>query len=344
MPQTVAHYLKKAWLATTLAITLATGMAQAQTPPRPQQTQRTQTQEVTYADGVTGIQTEFNKTVLGRNLLLFAQQYDVTFSTDATLQARGRKAEYNPNIANVALRPHLTPDEVSMTGAHEVRHAYQDKKLGMTALEGTLISPWQRWTLRRYLEGDAVAYGGFFGADRMEKGLRIGKGFGKEGAAANIAMAVRGELQFSRDGLTPAEFLKLGLEPGMAGLENYNDAHLAMVQKQVTEFEQDVRAAANGDKRKLQELTARLAATPSDAAFEAKMRQFGTLASDFLPLQNVSQQALMQDYPRLGTNVNGFGQKLDREMQSLTQRHNTALRQLQDVARKAGLTTPRPRA
>lgn len=344
MPQNAAHYLKKAWLAVTLAVTLTTGMAQAQQPPRPQATQRQQTQEMTYADGVTGIQTEFNKTVLGRNLLLFAQQYDVTFSTDATLQSRGRKAEYDPNIGNVALRPHMTPDEVAMSGAHEVRHAYQDKKLGAVAFEGTLISPWQRWTLRRYLEGDAVAYGGFFGADRMEKGLRIGKGFGKEGEAAQIAMAVRGELQFSRDGLTPAEFLKLGLVPAMGALENYNEAHLQMVTKQVASFEQDVRAAAGGNRQKLQELAARMAATPSDAAFEAKMRQFGTLAADFLPLQTVSQQALLQDYPRLGTNINGFDQKLDREMQKLTERHNASMRQLQEVVRKAGVSTPRPGA
>ena len=211
-----------------------------------------------------------------------------------------------------------------------------------TQLEGTLINPWQRWVLRRYLEGDALAYGGFFGADRLEKGLPTGTGFGREGMAAEIAMRLRGELQFSRDGLTPTEYLRLAFEPAMGSLEPYNNNHLSYITEQITQFERDVRDAANGNRQKLQDLKMRMAATPTDAQFEAKLRQFGTLARDFMPLQNASQQALLQDYPRLGTA--GFEQKLDSEMQKLSERHNAAMRQLQELTRKASPAEPRPRA
>ncbi len=331
MPAT--HYLRKAWLAVTLAVTLSSGMAapaQAQTARQPQR------QEQTYADPVQGLQAEFNKTPLGQNLLRFTQQYNIGFHTDTTLAARRHKAEYNPDTGNVGLRPGLSADELAITGAHEVRHGYQDKKLGVTQLENTLISPWQRWVLRRYLEADAISYAGFFGADRMEKGIRIGDGFTRTGASSQIAMAVRGELQFSRDGLTPTEFLKLGLMPAFADLDIYNENQLQEVTRQVSLFEQDVRQAASNP-RKLQELSRRMAATPSDAGFEAVLRGFGTLAPDFKPLQNVPQQTLLQEYPRIATNVDGFDKKLDTAMRDLTARHAAAMGQLQGMLRKANL-------
>lgn len=262
------------------------------------------------APEVAALKVEFNKTAEGRKLLAFADDNGITFAVDSTLAERGNLAEYSPVQSKVLLKPGLAGEELAIYGAHELRHGWQDKKLGYAETEAdTYLSPQQRWALRRYLEADAAAFSAWFAADRMQN-LDLSKAdYRSATPERDVAKKLHAEFA-SADGLTLDEYRKLALETFLGDLSGYDDRHLMLAFDYTNDFGKLVLGALAASQRNdnaaarelLDPILAQLGATPDAATFEAYLRKMGGTSFDLndktsLQSDSVSAQKLLRDYP-----------------------------------------------
>lgn len=273
---------------------------------------RTQQQTTTAPEAreVAALKAEFNKTAEGRKLLDFARENDITFVVDSTLADRGNLAEYSPGHSQVRLKPGLEGEELAIYGAHELRHGWQDKKLGYADKETeTYLSPQQRWALRRYLEADAAAFSAWFAADRMKHLDLSGADYRSAQKEHEVAKSLRAEFD-TADGLTQDEYRTLALEVFLADISGYNPRHLSLAFDYTSDFGKLVIGALTAQEKEgpeaarllLDPILEKLGKTPDAATFEAYLRQMGgtsfnledktSLQSDSVPVQK-----LLRDYP-----------------------------------------------
>ena len=257
------------------------------------------------APEIAALKADFAKTALGIHILRFAQSRNIQFELDPTLAARHNKAEYSPATGKILIRPGLKSGGLVIYAAHELRHGWQDKVLHAITLEQRVLTPWQRWTLRRFLEADAEAFSAYFEADRLQNGLPMGPGFSEAKPAAGISLRLHNEFS-SPNGLTYAEYRKLALEPSLSALFTYNAKQLDIVEDMTLVFGKSVTSAI-GDKAKLAALEEMVTNAPDDAAFDAFLRRLGGVSFDVsaqtsLQSAAVTHETLTQVYPRLEAN------------------------------------------
>jgi hypothetical protein len=236
------------------------------------------------APEIRALKAEFAQTPLGAQLLRYVRDRHIRLVIDNTLAARNSAAEYEPANGTISIAPGMKMEAAVIRLAHEIRHGWQDKTLNAYALERGPLTPWQRWTLRRYMEADAEAYAGYFEANRLQQGVKMQDGFAEVMPSSMIAMRLRGEY-WSRDGITFAEYRRLGFEPALEGLAPYNARHLAFVEDMAKTY-----AGAPGQ-------------PPGDAAFETFLRRFGGVsfnidAATALQSRSVTAETILRAYPR----------------------------------------------
>lgn len=289
------------------------------------------------APEITAIKTEFAKTEMGIALLRFARNQNITFNLVPGLP---HKAVYAPATGAISIRPGQKLEALMMYTAHEIRHGWQDKVLGAIRMEEGVMTPWQRWTLRRFLEADAEAFASYFEADRLSNGIHMQPGFGEAMPASMIAMRLSGELR-SRNGLTYGEYRQLAFEPALERLHTYNRLHLDYVEEMTLNFGKQVLAAGN-DKAKLAALETQVQNAPGDAAFEAFLRRLGGLSltlSGQTALQStaVTRDTLLSDYPRRMVNpiaARDFSPVLDKSIADMTALQDGYIRVLHNTSGK----------
>lgn len=273
---------------------------------------RTQQRETPPQDApeVAALKVEFNKTAAGRSMLAFAKDNGITFAVDSTLADRGNLAEYSPVHSQVRLKPGLAGEELAIYGAHELRHGWQDKKLGYAEKETqTYLSPQQRWALRRYLEADAAAFSAWFAADRMRHLDLAGADYRTATKERDVAKNLHAEFA-SADGLTQDEYRSLALEVFLEDISGYNDRHLMLAYDYTSDFGKLVIGALVAREREgpeaakllLDPILEKIGKTPDSATFEAYLRQMGGTSFDLseknsLQSDSVSARKLMHDYP-----------------------------------------------
>jgi len=270
---------------------------------------------VTPAIGsITELRDEFSRTVMGRELLAMADRGGVTVVYDPTLGARGNNAEYNAATKQASVRPDLSPDDQVLYLSHELRHAWQDLELGYDAMEERLLTPVQRWVVRRFLEADAAAFSTVFLAERMQAMYHTEQ---PQGSGAyfeyTLAKALLREYR-SGDGLTPAEYREQVLTSAFANLGSYDDKHIALAilptqnmgaELRIAQFYVDNNLFDAADAA-LDRLKDMIATTPDDREFEEWLRRMGGIrlqAAVKTALQdtNVSREDMFNRYAGLGT-------------------------------------------
>ncbi|MEZ0224707.1 MAG: DUF6782 family putative metallopeptidase [Alphaproteobacteria bacterium] len=289
------------------------------------------------APEITAIKTEFSKTVMGIALLRFAKDQNITFVLTPNLP---HKALYSPGKGTIEIRPGQPLGALMMYTAHEIRHGWQDKELGAIKMEEGVMTPWQRWTLRRYLEADAEAFASFFQADRLRNGIPLPPGSGQAMPASMIAERLRGEF-WSKDGLVFGEYRHLALEPALERLHTYNKLHLDYVEEMTLNFGKQVLAAGN-DKTKLAALEAQVQNAPDDATFDAFLRHLGGVSLKLdqqtsLQSTAVTPDKLLNDYPRRMINplaARDFPPVLDKSIADMTALQDGYIRVLHNTSGK----------
>lgn len=289
------------------------------------------------APEITAIKTEFAKTEMGIALLRFAKDQNITFVLTPDLP---HKALYTPGAGTVEIRPGQKLGALMMYTAHEIRHGWQDRVLGAIKMEEGVMTPWQRWTLRRYLEADAEAFASYFQADRLRNGIPLPPGSGEAMPASLLADRLRGEF-WSKDGLTFGEYRKLALEPALERLHTYNKLHLDYLEERTLDFGKQVLAAGN-DKTKLAMLESQVQNAPDDAAFEAFLRHLGGISLSLdrqtsLQSTAVTSDMLLHDYPRRMVNPRAaadFPPVLDKSIADMTALQDGYIRVLHNASGK----------
>jgi hypothetical protein len=288
------------------------------------------------------------QTEMGLALLRFAQSKNVQFILDPGLQAKHSRMEYDPHTGNISIRPGLRQGGAVVDMAHEIRHVWQDKVLGAIKLENGVLTPKQRWTLRRYLEGDADAFSAYFEADRLNQGLPIGPGFAETMPASTIAMRLGGVLRNGR-GLSFGLYRQLAFEPALGGLHLDNGKHLDYVEAMTLEFGKQVLAAGK-DRQKLAALEDMVQRAPDDATFAAFLRHFGGVSLDpgkqtCLQSTSVTQDMLLNDYPNREDITPlrlRFEPQRDQKIAQLTDLQNSYIRVLHDASGRVPARQPKP--
>lgn len=232
------------------------------------------------------LRTEFSRTQMGRDMLSIADAFGVTMNYDDTLTGTTTLGSYNAGSKQLRMNPSLSMPEQVMIMAHELRHAWQDAVLGYGEMETRLLTPQQRWDLRRYLEADAFAFSAYFMADRMQALPAAAV----PGGDREMPIARKLHAEFaSEDGLTHDEYRQYALEKMFESLgASYNTTHLALAQAQNKPLEDDIRFARQLTRRgdlddamvTMELLQARMATTPAPAYFDAYLRRFGGLSLD----------------------------------------------------------------
>ncbi|TAL37308.1 MAG: hypothetical protein EPN97_05630 [Alphaproteobacteria bacterium] len=315
---------------------LSQGFNQAAIPPVPADL-KSYVSNPADAPEITAIKAEFAKTEMGIALLRFAKDHDIKFVLAPDLP---HKALYTPATSTISIRPGQKLEGLMMYTAHEIRHGWQDKVLGAIDMENGVMTPWQRWTLRRYLEADAEAFSAFFEADRLRSGIHMQPGFGEAMPASMIAMRLRGEF-WSKDGLNFGEYRQMAFEPALERLHTYNRLHLDYVEEVTLNFGKQVLAAGN-DKAKLAALEAQVQNAPSDAAFEAFLRHLGGVSLNperqtSLQSTSVTRETLLNDYPRRMINPRAsreFPPVLDKSIADMTALQDGYIRVLHNTSGK----------
>jgi hypothetical protein len=249
---------------------------------------RPTTELVTPADSsVTQLREAFNATALGRDMLKFADENGITIHYDATLSERGSHANYQAWDKRANVDSDLSLEDQVIYLSHELRHAWQHVVLGYDEMEDRLLTPEQRWTLRRFVEADAAAFSTIFLAERLEafpdRKITIGTATFEHAVAA----ALRAEFK-SDDGLTVEEFHRHAFEKAFADLTPYNTKHLSLAQTPTTDLATQIQQAdtlvTNKNfaqaRRLINTLKERLSTTPSDQEFDTWLRRFGGPSMD----------------------------------------------------------------
>ena len=254
------------------------------------------------AAALNALKSEFGRTPLGQELLAFAASQNITIRFDASIAATNNFAQYLPENATVSVRPDLALEEQVLYLAHELRHGWQDKTLGYSALNANRLTPEQRFTLQRFVEADAHAFSALFWADRMQR-----LGIASVAQYANFELGLAKQLLAKMDsgGNIPlADYGSIALVPYFDNLENYNSRHVAMVGRATDVFRAEVRAATeSGLAGRFTRLAADIAAAPDDAAFAAWLRQLGGTdlsVTGETALAQATVETLLQDYALRG--------------------------------------------
>jgi len=265
---------------------------------------------------VDDLRAEFARTAMGRALLDMADRGGVTIDYDPTLAARKHSAEYDAGKKRATVQPNLSPDDQILYLSHELRHAWQDLELGYADMESRMLTPLQRWVVRRFLEADAAAFSTVFLAERMQA-MHHTKQPKNSGAyfEYTLAKALLREYR-SADGLTAAEYREQVLTNAFAHLDSYDKKHLLLAtlsvenlgaQLKVAQLYMDNNRFFEADQT-LRDIKDMLATTPSDAEFEAWLRRMGgtTLQNAVkTALQDpaVTREELFNRYAELGANT-----------------------------------------
>lgn len=265
-------------------------------------------------DNITELRAEFSRTVMGRQLLEMADKGGVTIVYDSTLPERQAYAEYSAGTKQASVRPDLSTGDQVLYLSHELRHAWQDLELGYGEMENRMLTPVQRWVVRRFLEADAAAFSTVFLAQRMQA-MHQAEQPDDSGAYFEYVLAKELLREYrSGDGLTAAEYREQVLSTAFSNLGSYDNKHLMLAIKGTEGLKADVDLArfyvennmfAQADiaLRNLKELTA---TTPSDAEFEQWLRRMGgtsVLAAAKTALQDgtVSREEMFNNYAGLGS-------------------------------------------
>ena len=302
------------------------------------------------APEIRALKNEFVTTELGISLMRFARDNGMRFLLDSTLGERHSKAEYDPATGHILIRPGQKLEALVIYTAHEIRHGWQDKVLGAPGMELGVMTPWQRWTLRRYMEADAEAFSAYFEADRLRSGAHLKPGFAEAMPASTLSMKLRGEF-WSRNGLTFGEYRRLAFEPCLAALHTYNARQLDLVESMTLDFGKQVTAALN-DKTKLAALETAVQKAPTDADFATFLRHFGGVSFDpthqtSLQSRAVTDEMLLNDYPRRESNpkaLKNFPAVLDGEIAKYTALQEGYIRVLHDASGVKPAPQPAARA
>lgn len=271
---------------------------------------RTTLNPPTNLKNIAPLRIDFKKSALGREMLSFADQHDVTITYDTSLESAGLFGRYEPATKTISLATTMTRTEEMICLAHELRHAWQDHAIGWTETCAAMITPQQRWAFRHMLEADAFAFSAYFLSTRMADipaaEIDQGKYMKDQIAIAKILLAEKD----SADGLTLAEYRKYALEEYLGKLGVYRDDHLSGNQS-ISEglaidiedvgflIESEQYAAAA---RKLAPIIAAFKNAPDSATLETLMRKFGGISLDpaaptSLQDPAVTSRMLFEDYP-----------------------------------------------
>jgi len=229
----------------------------------------------------------FNDSALGREMMQFATANGITIHYDSTLSEHGSHANYQSWNKRANVDSDLSLEDQVIYLSHELRHAWQHITLGYDEMEGRLLTPEQRWTLRRFVEADAAAFSTVFLAERMQAHPEMKFHRGTAGFEHSVAAALRAEFQ-SDDGLTVEEFHRHAFEKAFADLTPYNPKHLSLAQsatntlaEQIAEAEGLIDAQKFAEARELiNTMKAKLGTTPSDQEFDTWLRHFGGPSMD----------------------------------------------------------------
>ena len=261
------------------------------------------------------LKNEFNRTAMGRDLMQFANDNGITIEYDKSVADRGALATYSSWISTAKVNPELPMEEQVLFLAHELRHAWQDKVLKCAELEAKLVSPEERWTLRRFEEADAEAWSSYFWAERMIE-LNM-QSFVPQNSFQEFLFAVkiRHEIEKTDNGLTLDEYRDIVVKRAFEDLgSGYNSTHLRLAGNQLTRLEglvSGARTLVNAyeyDKADaaIKSLQAQLDAAPTRAELEKNLRQyFGTSLDSTEPtsLQSdkVTTDDIFKNFPTPGT-------------------------------------------
>lgn len=264
-------------------------------------------------ESVAELRTEFSRTVMGRQLLEMADRGGVTIIYDPTLSERGNYAEYSAATKQASVRPDLSPDDQVLYLSHELRHAWQDLELGYGEMENRMLTPIQRWVVRRFLEADAAAFSTVFLAERMQAMYHTEQPpDSRADFEYTLAKALLREYR-SGDGLTAAEYREQVLTSAFASLDGYDEKHIALAIMPTQNMATHIRLAqlyvdnnlfAEADTA-LRNLKDMIATTPSDEEFEEWLRRMGgtslhTAVKTALQDPHVSREDLFNHYAELG--------------------------------------------
>jgi hypothetical protein len=254
------------------------------------------------------LRTEFARTPLGRDILRFtdANGIKLVYDHDGALKKVGNYATYYEKT--MTLRPDLTTDEQIVILSHELRHAFQDIRLGYPQMEDNLLRPAQAWVLRRTIEADAFAFSAYFLADRMD---RLGKIEKTPNIEDEWSMAQPMVQAFKQKGSVTAEdFRDMALAPAYRRVDaapSYAKSHLVLATRMtdVVDTSLDIAVAELG-KNQTQDAWANLEyaanlikTTPTDDEFAAYIRRYGA------PAFNTDARTALQVTP-LATLFNAY--------------------------------------
>lgn len=268
------------------AVAMAIGLA---SPTLLHQTAPVQSEEVislqVVQSDITELRNEFARTQLGRDMLGMAQLYNIRIVYDEALRGGKSAGTYNAGDKTVRMDPGLAMPEQVMFLAHELRHAWQDAILGYGEMETRLLTPQQRWSMRRYLEADAFAFSAYFMANRIAELPDAPQPGGNRemGSAAKLLAEFS-----SDDGLTNEEYRQHALERMFGYLGSYDDNHANIAQRSNNTLRDETESALDklqsGDYQgahiTMVGLQARMLTTPSDEAFAEFLSRFGGMSLD----------------------------------------------------------------
>lgn len=251
----------------------------------------------------------FSKTQLGRDLLAWSKKNKVSIVYNADLEHCGT---YDASKRTVTIQEGLTLHDRIITLAHEIWHARQHLYIGYTKAHNILVTPQQRWTIMRFVETDAFAFGAYFLADYAKNTGETTFNAPNSNNEITVAEMLRHEM--TTDGLTLREYREYAFErflPTLSLYEKYTSNHLERndtiadeIQKQLQEnvypliFNEQYSSA----KEALKDIKKTYFRTPTDKQFEKLLRKFGavSLAPDAptcLQDKHLSKQTLLEDYP-----------------------------------------------
>lgn len=236
---------------------------------------------------VTQLREAFNDTALGREMLKFADDNGITIHYDATLSERGSHANYQSWDKRANVDSDLSLEDQVIYLSHELRHAWQHVVLGYDTMEQRLLTPEQRWTLRRFVEADAAAFSTVFLAERLEAYPDRRINIGTAEFEHSVAATLRAEFQ-SDDGMTVEEFHRHAFEKAFADLTPYNTKHLALAQSLTDHLAQQIRETETlmdkqdfrGARAMIRNMKNKLDTTPSNQEFDTWLRRFGGPSMD----------------------------------------------------------------
>lgn len=234
---------------------------------------------------------EFARTNMGREMLMFLNRHKLSIVFDNTDDTHVNNCDikhyggvYCFHLKTVKVNSALPAEMQTIVLAHEIRHAWQDIRLGFAGLEKKTLTPTQQWTLRQTLEADAAAYSAYFWADRLER-IDPQNSYKMPVTQAGIyglARQMRDHMRRTGD-LTAEDFRTMGMEAAFRSLPRmYTDLSSSITEKRHEElvaYLDQAQDALDGNNRRhaarlLRTVGNRLSSTPTDEEFDAHIREY----------------------------------------------------------------------